>query len=135
MLDRPRADHLAPPCRVLVTGSRDWPDYYTIAHALEDVASEQGFYRLVVVHGACPGGADEMADVWALTHTDRGVSIERHPARWDVYGRRAGPLRNLEMVKLGADACLAFIRDNSRGATHCAAEAERHGIPVRRWTA
>jgi aspartate/tyrosine/aromatic aminotransferase len=121
------------PYRVLVTGSRNWNDVETIWQAMSEVVREAGQGReIVIVHGACPRGADWHADRWAKL---ADAQIERHPADWARHGKAAGFRRNAEMVQLGADVVLAFIRDNSRGASHTAALAEAAGIPVRKWTA
>lgn len=147
--------------RVLVTGSRDWADRAAIGHQLRVAASEasRDGLRPVLVHGQCDPrhpdtgrairwdtarkmswevqgrylGADWLAEWAALNFTPGLWRIERHPAGWARYGRAAGFRRNAEMVALGADVVLAFIRDGSRGATHCACAAERAGIPVRRF--
>jgi hypothetical protein len=60
--------------------------------------------------------------------------VQAYPADWHTHGRAAGHLRNARMVAAGAELCLAFIRDHSRGASHCAALAEQAGIPTRRIT-
>jgi len=104
--------------RVLVTGSRNWTDRTAVYGALDAVLHE--YVSIVVVHGACPAGADAMAVDWIAEAGDADVTEERHPANWGRHGRAAGPIRNNEMVKLGADLCLAFIRRDSRGASQCA---------------
>jgi len=109
--------------RVLVTGSRDWSDPDLVVAALE--AEAVGDPKMVVVHGGNGAGVDAIADRWA---TERGITVEVHPARWNEEGKRAGPLRNERMVRKGADLCLAFIRDNSRGAEDCARRAQAAGI-------
>ncbi|MGH3657836.1 MAG: DUF2493 domain-containing protein, partial [Micromonosporaceae bacterium] len=85
---------IANPVRVLVTGSRTWNSYRTIATVLEALHREHGG-RLVIVHGACPSGADAIAAAWCRRH---GVPQERHPADWRTRGRVAGPARNAAMV-------------------------------------
>lgn len=121
------------PYRVLVTGSRDWDDVEIIWQAMGQAVHDAGQDReIVVVHGACPRGADWHADRWARL---ADAQIERHPADWARHGKAAGFRRNAEMVNLGADVALAFIRNGSRGASHTAALAEQAGIPVRRFTA
>lgn len=125
------------PYRVLVTGSRDWEDEKLVRRELARIRHETGG-PIVVVHGACPRGADAQAARWVTdwpTTGFDGVDVEAHPANWQLEGKRAGFIRNARMVNLGADVCLAFIKDGSRGASHTATLAEQAGIPVRRFTA
>lgn len=120
--------------RVLVTGSRNWPDDHTVEQALTTVLTEADpVDDFIVVHGACPTGADLYASRWARMPAKPGMGVreERHPAMWNIHGKAAGPMRNRHMVSLGADLCLAFILNDSRGTTDCAERARKAGIPVR----
>ena len=119
--------------RVLITGSRNWIDDTAINVALAAVWKRLGSPSdAVLVHGDCPTGADPIASrIWA----SRGFTVEAHPANWrpnGVYNPAAGLHRNTKMVRLGADYCLAFIRNGSPGATHASLQAEKAGIPTLR---
>ena len=118
--------------RILVTGWRDWPeaDKRVIWDVLDFYVSGNpnpgGF---VVVHGQCPdGGVDLYAEQWAIA---RGFQYEPHPADWNQFGNAAGPIRNTEMVDLGADICFGFPGPHSRGTVDCMKKARRAGIEVR----
>lgn len=115
--------------RILVTGSRKWTDRERIRMALLWAWCELGCEPdCVLVHGDCPTGADALAaEIWSLAH----LPVEAHPADWENLKRAAGPIRNQEMVNLGADLCLAFPLPESRGTFDCMKRAERAGIPVR----
>lgn len=115
--------------RILITGSRLWSREDVIAGALRDAWIEGGRPTdAILVSGACPTGADKIAErIWRR----QGLPIEHHPADWKKYGRAAGPRRNQHMVDLGADICLAFILDYSKGATFTVEAAKAAGIPTR----
>lgn len=130
--------------RILVTGSRDWSDKDVIREAIEKRVN--GVKDVTLVNGDATG-ADRIAAVIAR---NMGCTIEDHPANWESCGEECGPdhwryrdgkpycpragfVRNTHMVELGADICLAFIRNNSKGATMTAKLAERAGIPVHRY--
>jgi YspA, cpYpsA-related SLOG family len=121
--------------RVLLTGSRNWTDAATIRAALAavaDAAIRANVPMVTVVHGACPNGADELADQWVRWYRgDTLVLAERHPANWSKFAKRAGIIRNEIMVSKGADLCLVFLRDNSPGTTHCAELAAEAGMAMR----
>jgi hypothetical protein len=137
-----------PDYRILVTGSRTWSDEALLSFELGAAAGDackagHQHAGIVIVHGACPEGADAMADRIAQHY---GYRTEPHPADWRTHGKAAGPVRNAEMVALGASVALAFIMPcadpkcrkpqphGSHGASHCADLAERSGIEVRRFT-
>lgn len=89
---------------------------------------------VTIVHGACPKGADAFARSWVEILAYKRPDLhkqERFPADWKL-GRRAGPIRNLEMAQSEpkADLCIAFWDGKSRGTKSMIEEAEREGIPV-----
>lgn len=141
--------------RVIVTGSRTWKNGLFIREKLSMCleTAQRADDNLTIVHGACKSGADSYADAWARWHTRNNdtvtVTSEPHPANWEgpciaqcqPNHRRmdprgwdvcpaAGFYRNEKMVQLGADLVIAFIADESKGATHCARLAEARGLNV-----
>jgi len=115
--------------RLLVTGSREWTNHAAIHSALDAwlLGADMLPVTPVLVHGRCRGADIIAAEYWASL----GLPTEPHPANWHRYGRkRAGPIRNAQMVQLGADWCLAFILNESPGATHCVDLCQRAGIPT-----
>lgn len=112
------------PWRLLVSGSRLWDmDAILRMVLINKWIAHPG---LVIVHGDCPTGADNMAKQFAL---DYNVPEERFPADWTKYGKAAGAIRNREMVKTYPDFALFFIQGESKGTLGCLKEARKVGIP------
>ena len=90
-----RASQMRLPFRLLVTGSRTWDDPRTVEQALAVILARHPD-GVVLVHGACPRGADAIGSAYAARTP--GYQIEAHPADWRRYGRAAGHRRNTEMI-------------------------------------
>lgn len=126
--------------RVIVTGSRDWTGIYGTARIYDVLEAVHNLTQvlgqpLVIVHGDGPG-ADQAIDAWALRRQDSGVTVERFPASWISWAKRAGPIRNRAMIASGADMCIGFLRNASRGTTGTLVMAQDAGIPTHtvNWT-
>lgn len=112
--------------RVIVCGSRHWQDRERIADRLFDLSRETENLGCVIVHGNAKG-ADRIA---AQEAPKIGLLVEPHPADWEKYGKRAGPIRNRYMADRGADLCIAFWDGSSKGTADMIQVANEHGIPV-----
>lgn len=111
--------------RILITGSRHYLAASKIRDAIKLVSAGVPHAEITIVHGGAPG-ADMAADYIAKFNK---MNVEAHPADWST-GKSAGPKRNQEMVDLGADICLAFPLEDSRGTWDCIKRANQAGIPV-----
>src|SRR5262249_60988073 len=71
-------------------------------------------------------GADAMGEAYAV---DRGYNVLRFEARWDLFGKSAGPLRNQQMAEAD-DALVAFWNGRSRGTADMIARAKARGLAL-----
>lgn len=113
--------------RVLMTGSRVWRDNDRMYWALFQLYAGIQLKNAVLVHGDAIGADTMAAKFWRRM----GGKTEPHPVardRIEQLGKKAFYLRNKEMVDLGADICIAFIKGGSAGATMTAKLAEDAGI-------
>jgi hypothetical protein len=85
--------------RVLVTGDREWDDYFLLRCVCDGLLARYG-ERLVIVEGDAKG-ADRMAGDWAEKNglTVENGRLRKYPANWTEHHKAAGPIRNREMLK------------------------------------
>ena len=82
----------------------------------------------VIIHGGCRG-ADKQADAIARLS---GLKVREFPANWTL-GKKAGPIRNQQMLKEGKpNLVLAFHEniENSKGTKDMINRAKKDGVEV-----
>lgn len=111
---------------VVVTGSRHYEDYGTLAAALDAAHAQNPITE--IRHGAAPG-ADALASRWA--HANK-INVNAFGAQWGTHGSDAGPIRNRRMLITTPMPSLvvAFPADGSRGTLGCIRVARSLHIPV-----
>ena len=112
--------------KVAVTGGRNFNDWRLVWQVLS-IANETDPVGLLV-HGACPTGADRwamrLADFYQVPHTG-----QTYAANWTLSGRAAGPIRNHFMLKSEMPDEL-FSFPGGSGTKDCTTKAIRMGINV-----
>lgn len=108
---------------LLVTGSRNLigADHGTWVKTVLTKAHKQHNFTLLVEGGA--KGADSIAAEWAVANQ---IKVFTYPAEWGKYGKKAGTLRNIEMLDNHPGAIVfAFPVKDSKGTRHCIREAQK----------
>jgi hypothetical protein len=87
--------------------------------------------EITVVAGGAKG-ADSLAEMYAKS---KSYPLRVFPAQWDMYGKRAGYIRNEEMHKFVSQqekrGVVAFWDGKSPGTEHSFRLAKIYGNPIR----
>lgn len=111
--------------RVIVAGSREFKDYQLLEKTLDDFLQDRKEPTRILCGMA--HGADELGLLYAHRHN---YELEKHPAKWNIHGKRAGFIRNEEMAN-NADALVAFWDGKSHGTKDMIKRAQEHGLGIR----
>lgn len=110
--------------RVLVCGGRHFNDAMTLGSWLGGIHKNSGPITLLIEGGA--SGADFMARKFAEW---QDIPVQTFHADWARHGRKAGPLRNRQMLEDGKpDLVVAF--DGGKGTADMITQARSAGVRV-----
>jgi hypothetical protein len=103
--------------KVLVCGGRNYIDIPSVSRILD------GLKPTEIIHGGAPG-ADAIADMWAMANK---IPVSMYKAKWEKYGRAAGPRRNQQMLEEAKpDVVVAF--PGGKGTADMVRRAKKAGI-------
>ena len=107
--------------RLGVVGSRGFNDYFL----MKDILDEYENIDTIVTGGA--NGADTWAEHYAKKY---GIQCLVIPAEWSRLGRKAGYIRNVEIVNQ-SDVIIAFWDGKSKGTKLTIDISEKKGKEIR----
>lgn len=108
--------------KLAIIGSRTFDNYSLLQETLE-------FYKpkiTLVVSGAAKG-ADSLGERWAIQNNIKTLIF---PADWEKYGKRAGFIRNEDIIK-NCDCVIAFWDGISKGTAHGLSLCEKYNMPYK----
>jgi len=114
--------------RVLVCGGREYADKDRVFKILDTIVTAIPNRAFTIIHGNAKG-ADSLADEWAK---DRKINVDAYPADWDTHGKRAGFIRNKQMLDEGKpNVVIAF--PGGIGTRMMVGLAKRYNIPTKEY--
>jgi hypothetical protein len=111
----------------IIASSRGIKSLLTVAWTMRMFFQDHPEFRLTHVISGGANGIDDLGRMWA---EDRGLPCIHMPALWNIYGKKAGMIRNVEMAKL-AQAAVIIWDGYSRGTQHMIETALEHKLLVR----
>ena len=103
--------------------------YETLDTKIKHILNREGLQHksdIIIISGMATG-PDEIAANYA---SDKHIPLITFPAEWKRYGKKAGFIRNSEMLK-HAEYVIAFYDGQSNGTKHTLREAKKLHKPCK----
>ena len=100
--------------KIAIVGSRTFEDYNAMCSFIEEKLATMEFTSIDAVVSGGARGADTLAERYAR---EQRLQMILFPAEWKKYGRRAGFIRNVDIIR-ECDVCFAFWDGESHGTQH-----------------
>ena len=113
--------------KIIIAGGRDFMDYKLLKEKVNKILQEKKVTHKIVIISGCARGADTLGLRYA---SENAFDVEKYPADWDKYGKKAGYVRNVEMAE-NANALIAFWDGKSKGTKHMIDIATERNLPIR----
>ena len=112
--------------RIVIAGCRDYDNYEEARLYIDQCISNIKEQNEIIILSGGARGADAIGERYAK---ECGFGIERYPAQWKTYGRKAGPIRNRKMAE-ACDLVICFWDGQSKGTKSMITCAEKLGKTV-----
>lgn len=99
---------------ILICGSRNFHDYDFLENKCNLLLSKIKKKSDIKIISGGAKGVDSLAKIYA---DNNSFEFAEYPANWKEYGKKAGYLRNKEMVEK-CTHCIAFWNGESKGTKH-----------------
>jgi len=107
--------------KIIIAGGRNFDNYELLKNTCNNLKE-----KITEIVSGKARGADSLGERWA---SENNVPVKLFPANWELYGKRAGYLRNTEMSNY-AEGLIAFWDGESKGTKHMIDTANSKGLEV-----
>lgn len=108
---------------IVICGSRKFNDFKRFKFEMDDILQDKE--EVILVSGGAKG-ADSMAENYADRY---GYEFYEIPADWNQHGKKAGMLRNIQMLEI-AHMVVAFWDGRSKGTKHMVDQCKKRNIQI-----
>jgi len=111
--------------KTIIAGSRTITNMAILLKAIQQI----DWTPTTIICG-CAKGADKLGETWAL---QQNIPILYFPAKWELYGKSAGIIRNKDMA-MNAEALIALWDGISKGTASMIKLATLHNLKTHIYT-
>lgn len=113
--------------RVIITGGRNFRNYPMLEKRVNKILSKVKETKDIIIVSGGSKGAEHLGEKYARKNH---FKLEKYPVEWDIYGGRAGAVRDKEMLSKSR-VCICFWDWRNKGTKYFINSAKKEGLVLK----